>query len=249
MDTNFQNIKRQLMYKNRDKSDIIISDCHTGSTGPTGPMGYQGMPGEQGYKGDIGPTGPQGIQGIQGPEGGPTGYTGYTGCTGYTGYTGPKGNDGVQGHTGPQGPTAKANAMTFTTFSEQITSSTNNSKVYLNNWVKDLSILDEENIFDCEDNMIKINKSGTYYVSITINVSNLLLYYVSFYCSDVNDDKLSTISTSGINGPLMGSGSISCYLNGVIQANNDNFVLKIVSDNIYGSLKINKNCHITIFRI
>jgi len=46
----------------------------------------------------------------------------------------------------------------------------------------------------------------------------------------------------------MGSGSISSYLNGIVQVN-DNFVLKIVSDNIYGSLKINKDCHITIFRI
>ena len=246
MDTNFQNIKRQLMYKNRDKTEIIVSD---GATGPTGAMGYQGMPGEKGHKGDIGPTGDIGPVGPQGPEGGPTGSTGYTGFTGYTGYTGPQGNDGIQGHTGPQGPIAKANAMTFTTLSEQITSPNNNSKVYLNNWVKDLSILDEENIFDSENDLIKINKSGTYYISITINVSNLLLNYVSFYCSDANDEKINTISTSGINGPLMGFGSISSYLTGIIQVNNDNFVLKIVSDNIYGSLKINKDCHITIFRI
>lgn len=63
----------------------------TGPQGPQGPQGEQGATGPQGETGETGPQGPQGEQGIQGETGpqGPQGEQGIQGPQGQAGATGP----------------------------------------------------------------------------------------------------------------------------------------------------------------
>ena len=63
----------------------------TGPQGPQGPQGEQGATGPQGEAGETGPQGPQGEQGIQGETGpqGPQGEQGIQGPQGQAGATGP----------------------------------------------------------------------------------------------------------------------------------------------------------------
>jgi hypothetical protein len=221
MDTNFQNVKRQLLYKNKDEKMIIIGA--TGPEGPTGPMGYQGMPGEQGFQGEIGPTGPQGIQGPIGPEGGPRGEIGPTGPQGPIGEVGPV---GPRGEVGPSGkPKTCAIALGF-----------NNES-----WEK-LSE-DDENVFTTNGGMININHSGTYFISASICITNLLINYVSFSFVDSNDVIINTVCTSGINGPVMGR--LSTQLQGIIKVD-DKLSFRIKSTN---EIKLNNQSQIVIYKI
>jgi hypothetical protein len=221
MDTNFQNIKRQLLYKNKDEKMLVAGS--TGPEGPTGPMGYQGMPGEQGFQGEIGPTGPAGIQGPTGPEGGPKGDIGPTGPPGPIGEVGPV---GPRGEAGPSGkPTTCAMVFTFDNES----------------WIK----LDdsEENVFTTNGEMININESGTYFISASISVTNLLINYVSFSCVSNDDKTIKTVCTSGINGPVMGR--LSTQLQGIIKVDGE-LSFKIKSSN---EIKLNNQSQIVIYKI
>jgi hypothetical protein len=222
MDTNFQNIKRQLLYKNKDEKMLIGA---TGPEGPTGPMGYQGMPGEQGFNGEIGPTGPQGPQGIQGPigpEGGPRGDAGPTGPPGPIGEVGPV---GPRGEVGPSG---KSCAMAFAFDNES--------------WVK-LSLDDEDNVFTVNGDLITINETGIYFISASIGITNLLINYVSFSCVNSNDNPINTVCTSGINGPVMGR--LSTQLQGIIKVD-DILSFKLKSSN---GIKLNNQSQIVIYKI
>lgn len=220
--TNFQNIKRQLLYQNKDDKRLIIGA--TGPEGPTGPMGYQGMPGEQGFQGEIGPTGPPGIQGPIGPEGGPRGEVGPTGPPGPIGEVGPV---GPRGEVGPSG-TPKTCTMVFTFDNEC--------------WVK-LTEDDDENVFTVNGENININHSGTYFISASLCVTNLLINYVSFSCVSSDDIIINTVCTSGINGPVMGR--LSTQLQGIIKIN-DKLNFKIKSSN---EIKLNNQSQIVIYKI
>jgi hypothetical protein len=221
MDTNFQNIKRQLLYKNKDEKMLIIGA--TGPEGPTGPMGYQGMPGEQGFQGEVGPTGPQGIQGPIGPEGGPRGDVGPTGPQGLIGEIGPV---GPRGEVGPPG-TPKTCAMVFTIDNDS--------------WMK-LS-QDDENVFTTNGELININQAGIYFISASIGVTNLLINYVSFYCVKSDNTPINTVCTSGINGPVMGR--LYTQLQGIIKVDG-NLSFKIKSSN---EIKLNNQSQIVIYKI
>lgn len=221
MDTNFQNIKRQLMYKNKDEKMLISGS--TGPEGPTGPMGYQGMPGEQGFQGEIGPTGPAGIQGPIGPEGGPQGEVGPPGPPGPQGEPGPVG----RGEAGPSGGKPTTCAMVFTFNNES--------------WIKLED--DAENVFTTNGEMININQTGTYFISASICVTNLLINYISFSCVSNGDKTINTVCTSGINGPVMGR--LSTQLQGIIKVD-DILSFKIKSSN---EIKLNNQSQIIIYKI
>ena len=221
MDINFQNIKRQMLYKNKDEKMIIIGA--TGPEGPTGPMGYQGMPGEQGFQGELGPTGPQGIQGHIGPEGGPRGEVGPTGPPGPIGEVGPV---GPRGEVGPSG-TPKTCTMVFTFDNDS--------------WIKLTE--DEENVFTTNDKMININHSGTYFISASISVTNLLINYVLFSFVSSDEKPINTVCTSGINGPVMGR--LSTQLQGIIKVDG-NLSFKLKSSN---EIKLNNQSQIVIYKI
>jgi hypothetical protein len=223
MDTNFQNIKRQLLYKNKDEKLLIVGA--TGPEGPTGPMGYQGMPGEQGFQGEIGPTGPQGPQGPIGPEGGPQGEIGPTGPQGPTGEMGPAGPRGERG----QVAVPKSYAMVFIRDNDS--------------WIKHSEIDEEEIIFTTNGNVININQSGTYFISSIINITNLLVNYVSFSCVDINDVKINTVCSAVLNGPVMGR--LSTQFQGVIKVV-DNLSFKINSSI---NVKLNNDSQIVIYKI
>jgi hypothetical protein len=228
MDTNFQNIKRQLLYKNKNENKMIGP---TGPEGPTGPMGYEGMPGEEGLQGEIGPTGPpgpQGIQGIQGPEGGPPGPVGPVGPAGPVGPIGPPGPQGLRGEIGPAG-ISKTCAMIFTF---------NNDS-----WNKHSDITDEENIFTANGELLSINQSGTYFISASISILNLLINYASFTIVNNEDKQIDTVCTAGINGPIMGR--LSTRLQGIIIVN-DNLSFKIKSSS---QIKLNNESQIIIYKI
>jgi hypothetical protein len=229
MDTNFQNIKRQLLYKNKNENKMIVGP--TGSEGPTGPMGYQGMPGEQGFQGEIGPTGPPGPQGIQGPEGGPPGPVGPAGPVGPVGNIGPPGPPGPPGPRGEIGPagTSKTCAVIFTFNNES--------------WNKQSDITEEENIFTTNGELLTINQSGTYFISASISILNLLINYASFTIVDNENNQINTVCTAGINGPIMGR--LSTRLQGIIIVN-DNLSFKIKSSS---QIKLNNESQIIIYKI
>jgi len=223
MDTNFQNIKRQLLYKNKDEKLLIIGS--TGPHGPTGPMGYQGLPGEQGFQGEIGPTGPQGLIGPIGPEGGPQGEIGATGPQGIQGHTG---EIGPRGEVGPAG-IYKSYTMVFSRDNES--------------WIKHSEIEEDENVFTINGDIINIHQSGTYFISTFVSITNLLINYVSFSCVDIEDKKINTICSSGINGPIMGK--LSTQFQGIIKVNgNLSFKIKSSID-----VKLNNDSQIVIYKI
>lgn len=256
MDTNFQRIQRKLKYMNRDLNDgekqMIVGP--TGPEGPIGPMGYQGMPGERGFDGPEGPTGPQGLQGPPGPAGpagGPKGDAGPVGPPGPTGPPGPAGPEGPTGLMGPPGPpgvsesNGKGIGCVFNKGSDQNVTFYDNTFV-INDWMKNLSIPDENGCFSMEEGgYIKLNKPGLYFVVININLKNLLLNNVSFYCSDKNNSIISTIGKSIISGPIMGvtSGTI----HGLLYTDNETS-FKVVSNDV-NNTTITNNSNIIIYKI
>ena len=229
--TNFQNIKRQMMYNNRDFSEadkkLIIGP--TGADGPTGPMGYQGMPGERGFQGEIGPTGYTGCIGPTGPNGGPIGPTGYTGSTGPQGEVGTFGPTGPKGDIGPAGPVGKGVGCVFKYTAD-------------GSW-EDISNTNADNIFSINGNLININQSGMYLISITVGVTNLFINNVCLFCTDSNGTIIQTISKTCINGPLMGL--LSGYLHGIVVVT-DNISFKLDMNN---AVNINTDTQITLTRI
>lgn len=225
MDTNFQNIKRQMLYKSKDEKTLIVGA--TGPEGPTGPMGHQGNPGEQGFQGEIGPTGPEGPIGPIGPEGGPRGETGSTGPTGPQGATG---DVGPKGEIGPAG-VHKSYAMVFTRDNDC--------------WIKHSEIEEDENIFTVNGDTINIHQSGNYFISTIINITNLLINYVSFSCVDIEDKQINTVCSAGLNGPVMGR--LSTQFQGIINVKNDNLSFKIKSS--LDNIKINNDSQIVIYKI
>lgn len=88
---------------------VNVSDGAQGGTGAQGPMGPTGATGAQGETGATGATGATGSTGATGKTGatGSTGATGKTGATGSTGATGATGATGKVGPTGSTGPTAQ----------------------------------------------------------------------------------------------------------------------------------------------
>jgi len=239
MDTNFQNIQRKLKYNNRNMSDNTDKQTMTGPTGPEGPMGpigYEGASGERGFDGPMGPTGPAGPPGPRGPEGGPPGPCG------------PKGDIGPQGPPGPPGSGVSLSSKGFGCFfnkgSDENVTSYENAFV-ISDWMKNIMIPDEELCFTVEDNHIKINKPGLYFVVVNINLKNLLLNNVSFYCTDKNDGLISTISKSIINGPIMGT---TCgILQGLIYSENETY-FKVISNDV-SNVMITHDTNITVYKI
>jgi hypothetical protein len=204
-----------------------------------GPMGYQGMPGERGFEGPEGPTGPAGPLGPKGPEGGPPGPTGDMGPTGPKGDMGPPGPPGLGDSLSSKGIGCVFNKGS----DENVTSYEN--KFVISDWMKNILIPDEELCFSVEDNHIKINKSGMYFLVININLKNLLLNNVSFYCTDKNDGLISTISKSIINGPIMGT--TYGLLQGLIYSENETY-FKVVSNDV-SNVIITHDSTITVYKI
>ena len=241
MDTNFQNIQRKLKYNNRNMSETErqMMMGPTGPEGAMGPMGYQGMPGERGFDGPEGPTGPAGPPGPKGPEGGPPGPIGPKGDSG------PPGPKGDMGPPGPSGnSSSKGIGCVFNKGSDENVTSYENTFV-ISDWMKNIMIPDDELCFSVEDNHIKINKPGLYFVVININLKNLLLNNVSFYCTDKNNGLISTISKSIINGPIMGT---TCgILQGLIYSENETY-FKVVSNDV-GNVVIIHDSNITVYKI
>ena len=225
MDTNYQNIRRQMLYKNKDEKILIVGS--TGPEGPTGPMGHQGNPGEQGFQGEIGPTGPRGEIGPIGPEGGPRGEIGPTGPPGSTGEIG---QVGPQGEVGPAG-VHKSYAMVFTRDENDA-------------WIKHSEIEEDEIVFTTNGDMINIHQSGNYFISTMINITNLFINYVSFSFVDNEDKTINTVCSAGINGPIMGK--LSTQSQGVIKVNDNNLSFKIKSS---FDIKLNNDSQIVIYKI
>lgn len=238
MDTNFQNIQRKLKYNNRNMSENTDKQMTgpTGPEGPMGPIGYEGSQGERGFDGPMGPTGSSGPPGPRGPEGGPPGPQG------------PKGDVGPQGPPGPAGLgvslSSKGLGCVFNKGSDQNVLSYENSFI-VSDWMKNVMIPDEDLCFSVEDNHIKINKPGLYFVVVNINLKNLLLNNVSFYCSDKNNGIISTISKSIINGPIMGT---TCgILQGLIYSDSETY-FKVVSNDV-SNVIITHDSNITVYKI
>jgi hypothetical protein len=233
MDTNFQNIQRKLKYNNRNMFDNKTMTGPTGPEGPMGPIGYEGAQGERGFDGPMGPTGPPGPQGLRGPEGGPTGPQG------------PKGDIGPPGPQGLDGSLSyKGLGCIFNKGSDQNVLSYENTFI-VSDWMKNIMIPDEDLCFSLEDNHIKINKPGLYFVIVNINLKNLLLNNVSFYCTDKNNSIISTVSKSIINGPIMGT---TCgMLQGLIYSENETY-FKVVSNDV-SNVIITHDSTITVYKI
>ena len=261
-DTNFQNIRRRLIYKN--KKDGLLSSLPVeiqsitnsidkiGITGPQGQQGPQGPTGPEGLS-IIGPTGPEGVKGAKGdvgpkgPPGGPVGPKGPSGDLGPTGPQGPQGPIGAKGDVGPEGPSSKNSGCVFSKKDIQKINNNNATNISsINNWEK-LSLADEEDVFQITDDLITIKKNGVYFFNATITVSNLFSNILTFYCVNSNNgnEVMKSISTAIVDGPLMGTKST--YLHGIIKVD-DNFNFKIVSST-QGSFNINKETQITIFKI
>lgn len=238
MDTNFQNIKRQLAYKNKDVSNIdkqlIVGS--EGPTGPIGPMGHKGDPGEQGFKGDIGSTGPQGeqgVQGIQGPANGPVGPIGPIGPPGQPGPMGTQGNMGPTGPKGDMGPVGKSKSVGMTFIKT------------VDGWMKNDKLSDDANIFNTKDDIISINEKGIYVILITISLTNVLVNQISYSVVDENNNNIISVSKGVVNGPLMGK--VSCYIHGIINVEEDKLNFKLSSS--INNISLNTDSQITIYKI
>lgn len=250
-DTNFQNIRRRLLYKNKkDSSSLPVEIIQSNIVGVTGPQGPQGLQGIDGLS-IIGPTGPEGIKGAKGdagpkgPPGGPVGPKGPSGDIGPTGPAGPQGPIGEKGDLGPEGPSSKNSGCIFYKKDNQKINNNNAANISsLDNWEK-LSLLDDD-VFQIIDDFFVIKKNGLYFFNSTITVSNVFSNIATFYCINSNNEAIKSISTAIVDGPLMGTKST--YLHGIIKVDSENFKFKIVSST-QGSFNINKETQITLFKI
>jgi hypothetical protein len=232
MDINFQNIQRRLKYK----TDIgNVNNGGFGATGPTGANGKDGLNGESGKDG-LSITGPTG------PSGGPIGPTGCTGSMGMMGYTGYTGYTGCQGPTGPIGPQAQKHSAVFTKKSNQLIENITDDLIYIDGWTKNL---DTDEYFSTDSVHITINQKGTYFFIATVSISNLMTNYISFECVNKVNEKIVTLSTADLCGPVI-STKKSTIIHGIIVADQDNFSFKIISRNLKGNVTINSTCHISI---
>jgi hypothetical protein len=251
-DTNFQNIRRRLIYKSKkdnllSPSTVISTETVFGSAGPTGPTGPEGLS----IIGPIGPTGPEGPKGLKGdagpkgPPGGPIGPKGPQGELGPTGPQGPIGPAGERGEMGPVGPSSRNPSCIFSKKDVQQINNSNATNVSsIKNWEKIQSLLDDD-LFQTADDLITIKKSGTYFFNATITVSNLFSNILTFNCINNNNEPIKSISTAIVDGPLMGTKST--YLHGIINVDGE-FSFKVASST-QGSFNVNKETQITIFRI
>ena len=243
-DTNFQNIRRRLIYKSRkdgllSPSEVTSTETVEGPTGPTGPDGLS----------VVGPTGPEGPKGFKGdagqkgPPGGPIGPKGPHGELGPTGPQGPIGPIGERGNVGPEGPSSKNPSCVLSKKDIQKINGIYISSS-IKNWEKIQSLLDDD-LFNVEDDLITIKKSGMYFFNATITVSNIFSNILTFNCTNKNNEPIKSISTAIVDGPLMGTKST--YLHGIINVDSE-FSFK-VSSSTQGSFNVNKETQITIFRI
>ena len=250
-DTNFQNIRRRLLYKSKKDgllSPSVITSTDTfveGPMGPTGPTGPDGLT----IIGPTGPEGPKGLKGDVGPKGPPGGPLGPKGPPGELGPTGPQGPIGPVGQKGDIGPAGPSSRNPSCIFSKKDTQQINNNSAMnvssINNWEIIQPLLDED-LFQTTGDMITIKKSGTYFFNATITVSNLFSNILTFNCINNNNEPIKSISTAIVDGPLMGTKST--YLHGIINVVDSEFSFK-VSSSTQGSFNINKETQITIFKI
>ena len=248
-DTNFQNIRRRLIYKSK-KDGLISTSVVTSSETVEGPIGPIGPTGPEGLS-IIGPTGPEGPKGLKGdvgpkgPPGGPLGPKGPPGELGPTGPQGPMGPIGERGNVGPTGPSSKNPSCVFGKKDTQQINNGNAANISsVKNWEKIQSLLDDD-LFQVADDLITIKKSGMYFFNATITVSNLFSNMLTFNCTNNNNEPIKSISTAIVDGPLMGTKST--YLHGIINVDGE-FSFK-VSSSTQGSFNVNKETQITIFRI
>lgn len=239
-DTRSQRFLRKLKY------DGVLEKKTEGCTGPCGEMGPTGPQGIMGPIGMYGPTGPRG------PEGGPVGPQGVTGPTGPCGPQGPmgiQGEIGLQGPEGPMGPIGPKGESFCCTLSKTMDQEIklNNESVFVSNWFKDQEIaIDDYNAFQTDGVNIKINNCGKYFFSCVVSVNNMLCSKVSFNLVDKNDNPIKSVSTGTLTGPLMGT--LNVYITGIIRVDEPK-IFKLVSSDISGSLTINKDSFISIYKV
>jgi len=246
MDVNYQNIRRRLMFQNSTNNSITSNITGPiGHTGPQGQTGEKGLDGISGIDGPTGATGPQGKVGPTGPLGVPKGPVGPTGFTGPTGYLGPTGPEGPLGPTGVAGPRSKSYGAVFSKSENQIIQNSNGIGI-LSNWVKNNEITDDEGIFSVENDKIKIQGKGMFYISCNINISNLLSSAVVFNVYDENNNVIGTVSNGEASGPLLTNQS--CFMHGIINITEDSKEIKLGTKTNVNNLFINSS-QITLYKI
>lgn len=254
MDVHFQNIQRKLNYKNRMADFVptpVVEAGPQGEVGPTGPRGEQGLKGIQGIqgiKGDKGDRGEKGDIGPTGPFGGPIGPTGPQGEQGQQGLQGIQGEVGPTGPQGPSGDASTSKGCVFFKKLPQIIMNNNmNSTIYISEWNKGKDI-DTYNVFETDGVSILLKEKGLYLIHITITVNSLLANCAKFNCyKSENDEKIDSISTGVITGPIMNN--TCAYMHGILNASEDGFRFKVMSENIVGNINITQDCTITIHKI